>query len=126
MESLTQMLRRYQRKPEQSLAAQIVSQLAAGELYVPVQAASGGQGFCPDTIPGPENAVLFPAFSAQTQIANEYGERFAFLHLATSAFAAACLNDPRCGGVVIDPFTAKFFLPPEALRELAGGGGAAR
>ncbi|MCC8182021.1 MAG: SseB family protein [Clostridiales bacterium] len=126
MESLTQMLRRYQRKPEQALAARIVSELAGSEIYVPVQAAPNGQGVRPDTIPGPDSAVLFPAFSAQTQIANEYGARFAFLHLAFPAYAAACLEDPRCGGVVIDPFTAKFFLPPEVLRELAEGTETAR
>ncbi|MCD8381783.1 MAG: hypothetical protein LUC30_02525 [Clostridiales bacterium] len=66
MESLTQMLRRYQRKPEQALAARIVSRLVESPGYVPVQAAPNSQGVSPDTIPGPENVVLFPAFSAQT------------------------------------------------------------
>lgn len=124
METLTQLLRRYQRHPSQALAAQVLAALAQSQVYVPVNLGKNGDvpaqgdafGLKPDTIPGPDGKVLFPAFSAQTQIANEYGARFSFLHLPFSDFCAAALSDPRFGGLVLDPFTAKFMIPEDIAR----------
>ena len=89
--------------------------LAGAQLFWPVtpgaaeDAAQGG--LRPDTIPGPEGQVLYPAFSAQEQIPADYGARFTFLHLPFSELCRAALGDPRFAGLVLDPFTAKLFLP---------------
>lgn len=124
MESLSQLLSRYQRHPSQTLAAQIFTALSESQIYVPVnlgrnqEAAPEGDayGLKPDTIPGPEGTVLFPAFSNQGQIPNAYGTRFSFLHLPFSQFCAAACSDPRFGGLVLDPFTAKFLMSAEVSR----------
>lgn len=127
MESLTQLLRRFQRHPSQTLAGQIFPLLAQAQVYVPVclEQNSGvpvqgdAFGLRPDTIPGPEGKVLFPAFSAQEQIPNDYGARFSFLHLPFPAFCRAALADPRFGGLALDPFTAKFLLSEEITRSFS-------
>ena len=76
-------------------------------------------GLKPDTIPGPEGKVLFPAFSNQAQIPNAYGAKFSFLHLSFVEFLSAALADPRFGGLVLDPFTAKFLMPEEISRSFS-------
>lgn len=125
MDSITQLLRRYQRHPNQTLAAEIFPALAQSQVYVPVNLNKNGDlpaesdnafGLKPDTIPGPGGKVLFPAFTAQTQIANEYGQRFSFLHLPFVNFCSAALSDPNFGGIVLDPFTSKFLMPEEVVR----------
>ena len=121
--SLTQQLRLFARKPSQTLAAEIFAQLSQSAVYVPVHTESGGispkngaMGLKPDAIPGPEGKVIFPAFSDTTGVPNDYGARFSFLRLTFPEFAGAVLSDPRLGGVVLDPFTAKFMIPEEVCR----------
>ena len=78
MEALSQLLHRYHRRPSQALAAEIFAALAESQVYVPVNMSRNGDvpaqgdafGLKPDTIPGPEGKVLFPAFSNQAQIPN--------------------------------------------------------
>ena len=127
--SLSQLLRQFARKPSQALASQIFSRLSESRIYVPVRPESGGistqngaVGLKPDTIPGPEGKVIFPAFSDPSQVPNDYGARFSFLRLPFPEFAAAALADPNFGGVVMDPFTAKFMIPEEISRTLFAGG----
>ena len=123
MESLAQLLRQYQRHPSPAAARRMLPALAGAQLFWPVtpgaaeDAAQGG--LRPDTIPGPEGQVLYPAFSAQEQIPADYGARFTFLHLPFSELCRAALGDPRFAGLVLDPFTAKLFLPPEVLGPFA-------
>lgn len=127
MEALSQLLSRYQRRPSQTLAEQIFAALAGSQVYVPVNLGRNGDipvqgdayGLKPDTIPGPEGKVLFPAFSNQGQIPNAYGARFSFLHLPFADFCAAACSDPRFGGLVLDPFTAKFLMPEEISRSFS-------
>lgn len=125
MEALSQLLSRYQRHPNQALAAKIFQILAESQVYVPVNMSRNSAapvqeenafGLKPDTIPGPEGKVLFPAFSNQAQIPNTYGARFSFLHLPFPGFLSAALADPQFGGLVLDPFTAKFLMPEEIAR----------
>ncbi len=125
MDSLSQLLPRYQRHPSQALVAEIFTVLAQAQVYVPVNMSKNGDapaesdsafGLKPDTIPGPNGKVLFPAFSNQSQIASEYGKRFSFLHLPFTNFCSAALADPNFGGIVLDPFTSKFLLPEEVAR----------
>lgn len=128
MESLSQLLPRYQRHPSQALAAQIFAALAQAQVYVPVNLGRNQDapvqqedafGLKPDTIPGPDGSVLFPAFSNQGQIPNAYGARFSFAHLPFPAFCTAACAHPQFGGLVLDPFTAKFILPADLVRQLA-------
>ena len=133
MDSLTQLLRRYQRHPSQALVAEIFTALAQAQVFVPVNLNKNGDlpaendsafGLKPDTIPGPGGKVLFPAFTGQTQIANEYGARFSFLHLPFVNFCTAALSDPNFGGLVLDPFTSKFLMPEDVARTfIASAGG---
>ncbi len=121
MESLAQLLRQYQRHPSPSAIRRVLPALAAAQLYLPVSPEQGGQqaGLRPDVIPGPEGKVLYPAFSAKEQVPDDYGARFAVLRLPFSELCRAALADPRFAGLVLDPFTAKLFLPPEALAPFA-------
>ena len=127
MEALSQLLHRYQRRPSQTLAAEIFAALTESQVYVPVNMSRNGDvpaqgdafGLKPDTIPGPEGKVLFPAFSNQAQIPNAYGAKFSFLHLSFVEFLSAALADPRFGGLVLDPFTAKFLMPEEISRSFS-------
>ena len=127
MESLSQLLSRYQRRPSQALADQILAALPQCQVYVPVNLGRNedapvqgdAYGLKPDTIPGPEGKVLFPAFSNQGQIPNAYGARFSFLHLPFAGFCAAACSDPRFCGLVLDPFTAKFLVSEELSRRFS-------
>lgn len=127
MENLSQLLSRYRRRPDSRLAEEILTALAASQVYVPVnlnrnpEAPTEGEAFGlrPDTIPGPGGRVIFPAFSNQGQIPNDYGARFTFLHLPFGQFCASACADPRFGGLVLDPFTAKFMLPEEVCRSFS-------
>ena len=132
MDTVTQLLRRYQRHPSQTLVGEIFAHLAQAQVYVPVDLGKNPDsalqqqafGLKPDTIPGPGGKVLFPAFASQTQIENSYGQRFSFLHLPFPQFCAAVLADPNFGGLVLDPFTSKFLLPEEVARTFSASTGA--
>lgn len=134
MESLPQLLSRYQRHPSQTLAGEILAALAVHPVYVPVHLGRNGDapvqgdayGLKPDTIPGPPGKVYFPAFSNQAQVPLDYAARFSFLHLPFADFCAAACADPRFGGLVIDPFTAKFLIPEEISRTFSGPTGKLR
>ena len=72
MDTVTQLLRRYQRHPSQTLVGEIFAHLAQAQVYVPVDlgknpdaALQQAFGLKPDTIPGPGGKVLFPAFTSQ-------------------------------------------------------------
>lgn len=123
MESLAQLLRQYQRHPSPAAARKLLPALAGAQLFWPVSPGTSGDavqdGLRPDTIPGPEGHVLYPAFSAREQIPADYGARFSFLHLPFPDLCRAALGDPRFAGLVLDPFTAKLFLPPELLVSFA-------
>lgn len=131
MDALSQLLSRYHRHPSQGLVQEIFEALAQSQVYVPVNlgrnedvpASQDAFGLKPDTIPGPEGTVLFPAFSNQGQIPNAYGARFSFLHMPFQDFCRAACSDPRFGGLVLDPFTAKFLIPEVISRSFLAAAG---
>lgn len=131
MDALSQLLSRYHRHPSQALVQEIFEALAQSQVYVPVNLGRNedvpiqeeGFGLKPDTIPGPDETVLFPAFSNQGQIPNAYGARFSFLHMPFRAFCRAACSDPKFGGLVLDPFTAKFLIPEVIGRSFLAASG---
>jgi hypothetical protein len=114
---LTELLDSYAAQPEQPLPEGAAQALSQAQVYVPASAdknlvpVQGNlMGLKPDAIPAGEGRVLFPVFSHPSKVPDEYGSRFTFLHMSLSAFAQAAAGDPRFAGIVIDPFTAKFFF----------------
>lgn len=114
---LTALLSRYAAGPGPELLEEITAALPTAQVYVPAAAdkhlvpVQGKlMGLKPDTIPAGEDRVLFPVFSSPDQVPETYGKRFTFLHADLSAFAQAAGQDPRFAGIVIDPFTSRFFL----------------
>jgi hypothetical protein len=114
---LNQLLNQYRAAPAQALADQIMETLAGAQIYIPAAAdkhvvpVQGNlMGLKPDTIPAGEGKVLFPVFSDPSQVPDEYGARFTFLHMDFDRFAKAAAADPRFAGIIIDPFTSRFML----------------
>lgn len=124
--TLTQLLQNYHDRPDRDLVVPIFTALSQTQVYVPASMGKQGAvytqgdsvGLKPDTIPGPEGKVIFPCFSDPSQVPNDYGTRFSFLRLTFPEFAAAALDAPNFGGMVLDPFTAKFMIPEEISRTL--------
>lgn len=114
---LTELLERCAAAPDTALAGEILSLLATASVYVPAAAdkrvvpmQGNLMGLRPDTIPVGEGRCLFPVFSHTSQVPDDYGERFTFLHLPFGEFAKAAAADPGFAGILLDPFTHRFLL----------------
>lgn len=114
---LTRLLAGYAAAPTPETLSDLTAALSTAQVYIPAAAdkhlvpmQGNLMGLKPDTIPAGPERVLFPVFSHPSQVPEDYGKRFSFLHADLSAFAQAAAQDPRFAGIVIDPFTSRFFL----------------
>lgn len=122
MESLTQLLRLYQRRPNTNTVSQILSALAEAQVLVPVSN-EGSAGLKPDVIALPDGKHLYPLFTTQEQVPNDYGEKFSFLRVPFPEYCRTTQTDPDFAGLVLDPFTAKFLMPDSVARNFSASMG---
>ena len=114
---LTDLLARYAAAPDTGVLGEITALLPTVSVYVPAAAdkklvpmQGNLMGVKPDTIPVGEGRCLYPVFSDPSQVPDDYGARFTFLHLPFGEFAKAAAADPGFAGFLLDPFTHRLFL----------------